>query len=132
MADTLRLLTQSSLARRQNTLNPIIEEDSDDCQSPRHGMGQGHGHQARRADTSHLKIEAWLSPMSDHFPTPRGVNYPPAPILPSSPSASSADDSSPAASSNPWNRTSLATENTEFEDLYDVSDDEYANRRSLQ
>ena len=128
MADTLRLPTQSSLARRQRTLNPIIEEDSDDGQIHSPAMG----HQARRADTSHLKIEAWLSPMSDHFPTPRGVNYLSAPILPSSPSSSSADDCSPAASSNPWNRTSVGTENTEFEDLYDVSDEEDNHHRLSQ
>lgn len=128
MADTLRLPTQSSLARRQRTLNPIIEEDSDDGQIHSPAMG----HQARRADTSHLKIEAWLSPMSDHFPTPRGINYLSAPVLPSSPSTSSADDSSPAASSNPWNRTSLGTENTEFEDLYDVTDEEDNNHKGLR
>ena len=120
MADTLRY-TQSSQARRQRTLNPIIEEDSDDGQT--HHANAGH-HHSRRADTSHLKIQAWLSPMSDHFPTPRGVNYLSAPVLPSSPSASSAGDSSPTTSSNPWNRTSVATAATEFEDLYDVTDDE--------
>lgn len=117
MADTLRL-QQSSLARRQ--LNPIIEEDSDDG----HTQQTGKGHQTRRADTSHLKIQAWLSPMSDHFPTPRGINYLSAPVLPSSPSASTASDNSPAASSNPWNRTSVATDSTEFDDLYDVTDEE--------
>lgn len=62
--------------------------------------------------------------MSDHFPTPRGVHYLAAPVLPSSPSTVSADGSSPATSSNPWNRASVGTENTEFEDLYDVSDAE--------
>ena len=128
MADSLRLPTQSSLARRQPTLNPIIEEDSDDGRIHTPTMG----HQARRADTSHLKIEAWLSPMSDHFPTPRGVNYLSAPILPSSPSSSSADDSSPTTSSNPWNRVSVGTENTEFEDLYDVTDEEDNHQGALR
>ncbi|CAM1507091.1 Fc.00g067320.m01.CDS01 [Cosmosporella sp. VM-42] len=122
MADTLRQRYQSqetSLARRhQRFLNPIIEEESDD------GMVQNANHRGRRADTSQLKIEAWLSPMSDHFPTPRGVHYLAAPVLPSSPSADSATESSPATSSNPWNRASTATMATEFEDLYDVSEDE--------
>lgn len=125
MADTLRM-PQSSLARRQ--LNPIIEEDSEDGQTQQQ---TGRGQQSRRADTSHLKIQAWLSPMSDHFPTPRGINYLSAPVLPSSPSASTASDHSPAASSNPWNRTSVGTDSTEFDDLYDVTDEE-DNRKTLR
>lgn len=127
MADTLRLPPSSfhsrepSLGRRpKRHLNPIIEEDSDDGHVQNAAMNQ----QRRRGDTSHLKIEAWLSPMSDHFPTPRGVHYLSAPVLPSSPSTVSGDGSSPTTSSNPWNRASVATENTEFEDLYDVSEEE--------
>jgi SAM-dependent methyltransferase len=65
--------------------------------------------------------------MSDHFPTPRGMHYLAAPVLPSSPSTISADDSSPTTSSNPWNRVSVMTDNTEFEDIYDVSDQEEYN-----
>ncbi|KAL6898135.1 band 7 family domain-containing protein [Trichoderma evansii] len=83
----------------------------------------------KRADTSHLNITAWLSPMSDHFPTPRGVHYLAAPILPSSPSTMSADEISPTSisNSNSWNRASSVTDSTEFDELYDlygVSDDE--------
>ncbi|EGX90457.1 Methyltransferase type 11 [Cordyceps militaris CM01] len=128
MAQVLRASPNSfqpaepSLGRRQKRqLNPILEEDSDDdgqidmpCQNPK---VQGH---------------AWFSPMSDHFPTPRGVNFLSAPILPSSPSTVSAD-SSPMTSSNPWNnRASTATDNTEFEDIYDVSDDEDDFPRGLR
>jgi SAM-dependent methyltransferase len=80
--------------------------------------GNGQGRQAQ------LKIQAWLTPMSDHFPTPRGGNFLSAPILPSSPSTVSADGSSPTTSSRQWNRASVGTENTEFEDIYDVSEDE--------
>lgn len=109
MAETQHIPVQSSLVRRHR-LNPIIEEVIGDLQS-------------RRVDTSHLKIEAWLSPMSDHFPTPRGVHYLAAPVLPSSPSSVS-NDTSPTTSSNAWNRTSIGTQATEFEDLYDVSDEE--------
>ncbi|KPM45427.1 hypothetical protein AK830_g1082 [Neonectria ditissima] len=122
MADTYRApryqSPESSLARRQRAgLNPIIEEDSDNDLVQNAGMN----HRGRRAE---LKIEAWLSPMSDHFPTPRGVHYLSAPVLPSSPSTDSNADLSPAASSNPWNRASTLTEATEFEDLYDVSEGE--------
>lgn len=127
MADTLRFNAQSSLARRHK-LNPIIEEDSDDGNFQRSVMG----HQARRADISQLKIEAWLSPMSDHFPTPRGNHFLAAPVLPSSESESSADDTSPTTSSNAWNRVSIATQATEFEDLYDVSDEEDYGSQGLQ
>ncbi|PNY23734.1 Uncharacterized protein TCAP_06346 [Tolypocladium capitatum] len=127
MAETLGLThnryqpPESSLGRRpERFLNPIIEEDGDDG-LVRHAMAN---QQRRRGETSNLKIVAWLSPMSDHFPTPRGVHYLAAPVLPSSPSTASGDGSSPTNSSNPWNRASVATENTEFEDLYDVSDDD--------
>ncbi|RFU74030.1 hypothetical protein TARUN_8223 [Trichoderma arundinaceum] len=114
---------ESSLDRRsKRCLNPIIEEGSED----NHGQASNKG---KRADTSHLNITAWLSPMSDHFPTPRGVHYLAAPILPSSPSSASADESSPTSfsNSNSWNRASTITNSTEFDelfDLYDVSDDE--------
>jgi SAM-dependent methyltransferase len=87
-------------------------------------MAQNGGRRLRRTGNAQLKIEAWLTPMSDHFPTPRGMHYLSAPVLPSSPSADSATDTSPTTSSNPWNRQSVATEATEFEDLYDVTDDE--------
>lgn len=127
MAETLRLPLDSyqshdsSPARRQKRLlNPIIEEDSDHGQVPQAETDR----RARRGGAAHLKIEAWLSPVSDHFPTPRGMHYLAAPILPSSPSTVSGADSSPTNSSNPWNRASVATENTEFEDLYDVSDED--------
>ncbi|KAK2593808.1 hypothetical protein QQS21_008466 [Conoideocrella luteorostrata] len=113
---------EPSLGRRpKRLLNPIIEEDSDDGQVQSAAINQ----QRKRGDASHLKIEAWLSPMSDHFPTPRGIHYLSAPVLPSSPSTVSGGGSSPTTSStNLWNRASIATDNTEFEDLYDVSEEE--------
>lgn len=125
MAQTLRASLNSfqpaepSLGRRQKRLNPILEEDSDDgqidmpCQGPQ------------------VAKHAWFSPVSDHFPTPRGMNFLSAPILPSSPSTVSAD-SSPTTSSNPWNRASIMTDNTEFEDIYDVSDQEDGFSRGLR
>ncbi|KAG6002477.1 hypothetical protein E4U43_001110 [Claviceps pusilla] len=124
---------EPSLGRRPKiALNPIIEEDSDDGRGGNTAMDQQRG----RGDPSLLKIEAWLSPMSDHFPTPRGIHYLSTPVLPSSPSSVSKDGSSPASSStNMWNRVSIATENTEFEDIYDVSeedDDDDAVSRQFQ
>lgn len=114
---------ESSLDRRpKRFLNPIIEEKTGDSYAESDAKG-------KRADTSHLNITAWLSPMSDHFPTPRGVHYLAAPILPSSPSSMSADENSPTSisNSNSWNRASSITDSTEFDELYDlygVSDDE--------
>ncbi|KAG5980516.1 hypothetical protein E4U55_003931 [Claviceps digitariae] len=113
---------EPSLGRRPTrALNAIIEEDSDDIEG-KHDTLNG---QRGRCDPSLLKIEAWLSPMSDHFPTPRGLHHLSASILPSSPSSISGVSSSPTSSSiNIWNRVSVATEYTEFEDIYDVSEDE--------
>ncbi|KAK8020457.1 hypothetical protein PG990_005595 [Apiospora arundinis] len=82
-----------------------------------------------QAQSSSEKIVQWLSPRSDHFPTPRGFHFLSAPILPSSPSTNSVDESnSPSSSTNPWNRASTLTDVTEFDDIYDVSDDEGIQR----
>lgn len=84
--------------------------------------------------SSQQKIANWLSPMSDHFPTPRGFHFMSAPILPESPSTSSIDEgNSPSASfsQNSWNRMSASTVVTEFDDIYDVSDDE-GSRKSMR
>ncbi|KAG6041850.1 hypothetical protein E4U41_001010 [Claviceps citrina] len=117
---------EPSLGRRpKRALNPIIEEDSDEGQDKHAAMNL----QRRRGDTSHLNIEAWLSPMSDHFPTPKGIHYLPAPVFPSSSSTTSGGGSSPTTTStNTWNRASNATVTTEFEDLYDVSEEEEEGR----
>ena len=110
----------------------------------------------RRLDRqSTIKIEQWLSPMSDHFPTPRGQHFLAAPILPATPACLPSDSepdldhddtSSETSSSNPslqWNnhnnynnnsnnRDSMMTDVTEFDDLYDVSDDEIQRKQRLQ
>ncbi|KAK4231044.1 Ubiquinone/menaquinone biosynthesis C-methyltransferase UbiE [Podospora fimiseda] len=93
------------------------------------------------------KIEQWLSPLSDHFPTPRGMHFLAAPILPDTPSCvpsdceadlDNDDASSNASSSHPpsfqWNhnRESIMTDVTDFDDLYDVSDDETRRKQRLQ
>jgi SAM-dependent methyltransferase len=105
-----------------------MEEDNEEVQKRATGTDRrmrGGGNQ------SNLKIEAWLSPLSDHFPTPRGFHFMAAPIVPGSPSTTSNDDdsSSPTnSSSNQWNRASVATDGTEFDDIYDVSDPEPPQR----
>ncbi|GAW18841.1 hypothetical protein ANO14919_083230 [Xylariales sp. No.14919] len=79
---------------------------------------------------SNEKIAQWLSPRSDHFPTPRGFHFMSAPILPDSPSTASFDESTSSSTcSNPWNRASVSTDVTEFDDIYDVSDDEESGRK---
>lgn len=85
------------------------------------------------------KIQAWLAPLepalSDGvptpraFPTPRGRHFMTAPTLPSSPSSASfsgEEDSSQGSSSktDSWQRQSVMTDVTEFDDLYGVSDAE--------
>ncbi|KAI0872327.1 methyltransferase domain-containing protein [Hypoxylon argillaceum] len=111
-----------SLARRPGrSLNTIMEEETEDSQRKRASNGQ----RRVQALPSNEKIEQWLSPRSDHFPTPRGFHFMSAPVLPDSPSTASFDESnSPSSSSNPWNRASVSTDVTEFDDIYDVSDDE--------
>lgn len=100
----------------------------------------------RRNRQSTEKIEQWLYPVTQQFPTPRGMNFLDAPILPATPSymasdneaGSDADDASSQASSSipstkMWNnRESVMTDVTEFDDLYDVSDDEVQRKQRLQ
>ncbi|ROT37001.1 hypothetical protein SODALDRAFT_341121 [Sodiomyces alkalinus F11] len=128
------------LARRPGKLlNTIIEEESEEESGIRHRHGiQQQQQQQQLSNTAggrngqklrprtDMHIEAWLSPMSDHFPTPRGFHYLAAPILPSSPSTGSTDGPpSPSQTSNQWNyRSSVMTDVTEFDDLYGLSDEE--------
>lgn len=116
---TYRPPSPSQGRRPGRSLNTIMEE-------PEH-LRKSTASENRRnlAQSSNEKIVSWLSPRSDHFPTPRGFHFLSAPILPSSPSTISADESnSPSTSSNPWNRSSTFTDVTEFDDLYDTSGDE--------
>ena len=75
-----------------------------------------------------VSMANWLSPLSDHFPTPRGNHFMSAPI-PQSDDSSDAGSISPSPSSAPWTRDSYTTEATEFDDLYDVSSDEETRRK---
>ncbi|OTA82362.1 hypothetical protein M434DRAFT_84743 [Hypoxylon sp. CO27-5] len=117
-----------SQARRPGrSLNTIMEEEPEES---RRSMGS----KSRKiqANSSNEMVVQWLSPRSDHFPTPRGFHFLSAPILPESPSTASADESnSPSiTSSDPWNRASISTDVTEFDDIYEVSDEENTRRAS--
>ncbi|CAJ2513312.1 Uu.00g014310.m01.CDS01 [Anthostomella pinea] len=104
-----------------------MEEEPEDSQRNRTAPGN----RRIQACPPNEKIAQWLSPRSDHFPTPRGFHFLSAPILPESPSTASIDESnSPStATSNPWNRTSVSTDVTEFDDIYDVSGEEDTRRK---
>lgn len=69
----------------------------------------------------------WLSPLSDHFPTPRGNHFMSAPI-PQTDNEDSDDES--LSRSVPWTRDSYSTQATDFDDIYDASSDEDTKRRS--
>ena len=104
---------------RRGSLNTIMEDDEE---SSRGSYLAPPVMQVRSTQKAN-----WFSPLSDHFPTPRGNHFLSAPIVPSSPSS----ESSSCAPSVPWTKSSFATEDTNFDDLYDVSDDEM-KRRSAQ
>ncbi|KAI0379734.1 hypothetical protein F5Y04DRAFT_271792 [Hypomontagnella monticulosa] len=116
-----------SQARRPGrSLNTIMEEE------PAHSQRLAALRSRKiQASSSNEKIVQWLTPRSDQFPTPRGIHFLSAPILPESPSTVSADESnSPSiTSSDPWNRASISTDVTEFDDIYEVSDDDDSRRK---
>ena len=120
-----------SLARRgAGLLNPIMEENEEHSSA-------ANGIQRRRIERSDksVDIELWLSPLSDHFPTPRGMHFLAAPVVPSTDGSDCEvdDASSEASSSEPstkmWNtRSSMNTNATEFDDIYDLSDEEKSRK----
>ncbi|KAL2020683.1 hypothetical protein VTK56DRAFT_8079 [Thermocarpiscus australiensis] len=139
---TFRPPSPQGRRRPARTLNPIMEEP-EQVEDVEDSFVQ----QRRNSRRSTGKIEQWLSPLSDHFPTPRGLHFLAAPVLPATPSCVSSDceadldnddASSEASSSNPslqWNnnrRESIMTDVTEFDDLYDVSDDEDQRKERLE
>ncbi|GAB1311383.1 Verprolin [Madurella fahalii] len=143
---TFRPPSPQGRRRQARPLNPIMEEP----EQTRDSLVD----RRRRTKQSSDKIEQWLSPLSDHFPTPRGMHFLAAPVLPATPSCVSSDceadldnddASSEASSTNQslqWNndnrnndsnnRESMMTDVTEFDDLYDVSDDEVQRKQRLQ
>ncbi len=108
---------------RDRQLNTIMEDDED--ASMRNDGGEEEGTTGRRRSPSPLAPgwADWRSPLSDHFPTPRGNHFMSAPIIPDSP-VSSVDESEYSGQSSGWTRDSIGTHATEFDDLYDVSSDE--------
>ncbi|RKU40388.1 hypothetical protein DL546_002094 [Coniochaeta pulveracea] len=136
--------------RKPTPLNPIIEDDHEDLTGMSH-IAIAFGDDSRRRNNTQdltameTKIEQWLSPMSDHFPTPRGTHFLAAPRLPATPYHAAPeyldDTSSETSSSVPsvpstqmWNRSreSIMTATTDFNDLYDVSDDEKSRTAQLR
>ena len=121
---TLELSQDRSSRKYLNTIQEESESESSDI-SPRYVEDR-----RKNQNGSTLRVDQWLSPMSDHFPTPRGVHFMPAPVLPESPSNKSFD----SASTNflrrsGSDRTSYAeTVATEFDDL---SDDEHDRQSTM-
>jgi hypothetical protein len=104
--------------RRRPSLNTILEESEGSVVGSDIERGRN-----RSPNNRSPKHEACLTPLMDNFPTPRGRHFMVAPIPPSETSSDS-ESVSPAPSSAPWTRHSYMTDNTEFDDLYDVSSDE--------
>ena len=121
--------------RRRRSLNTIMEDDEESIRGSfvdtrgRDRSAKNRSPTTRSPKNRSPKKASWLSPLSDHFPTPRGNHFMSAPIpYPSESSDSEAD--SPAPSSAPWTRNSYSTDATEFDDLYDVSSDEEDRRKA--
>ncbi|TVY18503.1 hypothetical protein LARI1_G003141 [Lachnellula arida] len=117
-ATTYRPPSPVQVQRKRRSLNTIMEDDDESTRGS--AMIEG-----RRSRDRSPKMADWLSPLSDHFPTPRGNHFMSAPIPPST-SSSDTESVSPTPSSAPWTRDSFTTEATEFDDIYDVSSDEDA------
>lgn len=109
--------------RRRRSLNTIAEESEGSVVA-----AEEEGERDRPLKNRPLRLEELFSPLSDHFPTPRGRHFMVAPCPPSE--TSSDTESVSAPSSAPWTRQSYMTDNTEFDDLYDVSSDEDSNRKN--
>src|SRR6266536_3232716 len=123
---TYRPPSPGQVLSKRRSLNTIMEDDEE---SNRGSMIEVY----RRRDRS-PKMADWLSPLSDHFPTPRGNHFMSAPIPPSS-TGSDVESRSPspsasAPSSAPWTRNSYSTDATEFDDLYDAFSDEDTRRKN--
>ncbi|CAN8099478.1 unnamed protein product [Discula destructiva] len=133
--------------RRRRELNTIMEDDKEDEVSPIRSpfLRKKFARARKDQDEDRDKIQAWLAPLEPAqsedvltpkgFPTPRGRHFMTAPVLPSSPSSASysgEEDSSRASScrTDSWQRQSVMTDVTEFDDLYGVSDAEAESPRS--
>jgi SAM-dependent methyltransferase len=108
----------AQVRRQRKALNTIVEDDAPS--RPALALESRAQNQAFNANL--------FSPLSDHFPTPRGNHFMVAPYIPSSPSSVAGSDYSQSLSA-PWTRDSFATQVTEFDELYDVSSDEEDHRK---
>lgn len=117
--------------RRRRSLNTILEDEEESNRGSFLDIrrGRDRSSKSRSPKTRSPKKADWLSPLSDHFPTPRGNHFMSAPI-PYSSASSDSESNSPAPSSAPWTRNSYSTDATEFDDLYDVSSDEEDRRKN--
>ncbi|KFY76431.1 hypothetical protein V499_03932 [Pseudogymnoascus sp. VKM F-103] len=115
--------------RRRRSLNTIMEDDEESMR----GGDDREDDRGRRGSPSPKapSWSDWRSPLSDHFPTPRGNHFMIAPLMPASPS-SPADSEYSQTSSGPWTRDSVGTQATDFDDLYDVSSDEEDSYKARQ
>ncbi|KAI9730164.1 MAG: hypothetical protein M1818_008258 [Claussenomyces sp. TS43310] len=105
--------------RRRRSLNTIIEDEEESTEEV----------EIEEARTGEKEtVTDWQSPWSDHFPTPRGNHFMPAPYIASSPSSVGTSEFSQSSSA-PCARDSFGTQVTEFEELYDVSSDEEDDRQ---
>ncbi|KKF92905.1 Methyltransferase domain protein [Ceratocystis platani] len=146
-------------------VSPELSHNKKQAQQKRHELNQIRQWATGNGQDIHnqVLVKQWMSPTSDHFPTPRGfptpqgVHFMLAPTLPSSPSVTSEEEayesedefiqmgywrqpSSTAAhsvntpdaalyqpvwiNSQSSSRESVMSDTTEFDDLYEVSDDE--------
>ncbi|KFY02237.1 hypothetical protein O988_02276, partial [Pseudogymnoascus sp. VKM F-3808] len=120
-AATYEAQSPVQVPRRRRSLNTIMEDDEESMR----GSDDREDDRGRRGSPSEKapNWSDWRSPLSDHFPTPRGNHFMIAPLMPASPS-SPADSEYSQTSSGPWTRDSVGTQATDFDDLYDVSSDE--------
>ncbi|ROW11005.1 hypothetical protein VMCG_01131 [Cytospora schulzeri] len=125
--------------RRPRALNTIMEEENEDVVSPVRSPFLRKTIARDRTQQDRNRVQAWLAPLEPipseevptpkGFPTPRGFHFMTAPTLPSSPSSASASGEEGSSQdsysrTNSWNRQSVMTDVTEFDDLYGVSDEE--------
>jgi SAM-dependent methyltransferase len=125
-ATTYRPPSRGQVLSKRRSLNTIMEDDEE--------SNKGSMIEVYRGRDGFPKMADWLSPLSDHFPTPRGNHFMSAPIPPSSTGSDveslSPSPSASAPSSRPWTRNSYSTDATEFDDLYDASSDEDSRRKN--
>ena len=126
---TLNILPATTYRPGQNGQVPMVSRSLNTIMEEEESNRGSFIELYRGRDRSPQKAN-WLSPLSDHFPTPRGNHFMSAPIPQSDPEDSDDGSASPATSSQQWTRNSYSTDATDFDDLYDASSDEETKSRS--